>query len=65
MLNTDDPLYGGNGLTDDSVEHFTQPDPLYAPDGKGWLKLYLPARTAAVLHLVTSGKSQVKRGAKQ
>ena len=65
VLNTDDPLYGGNGLTDDSVEHFTQPDPLYTPDGKGWLKLYLPARTAAVLQRVTSGKSQVKRGAKQ
>lgn len=65
VLNTDDPLYGGNGLTDDSIEHFTQPDPLYAPDGKGWLKLYLPARTAAVLQRVTSGKSQVKRGAKQ
>ena len=61
VLNTDDPLYGGNGLTDDSVEHFTQPDPLYAPDGKGWLKLYLPARTAMVLRRVTPKKRKPKR----
>ena len=49
VLNTDNPIYGGNGLTDDTMEHFTIPDPLLDADGKGWLKLYLPARTAVVL----------------
>ena len=49
VLNTDDPAFGGNGLADDSVRHFTNFDPLLKRDGKGWLKLYLPARTAVVL----------------
>ncbi len=48
-LNTDNPLYGGNGLTDDSIPHFTQPDPLYRKNHKGWLFLYIPARSAVVL----------------
>ncbi|MBP3227288.1 MAG: alpha amylase C-terminal domain-containing protein [Bacteroidaceae bacterium] len=49
VLNTDDPAFGGNGLADDTVPHFTNHDPLLARDGKGWLKLYLPARSAVVL----------------
>jgi 1,4-alpha-glucan branching enzyme len=49
VLNTDSPLYGGNGLTDDTVEHFTIADPLYAREKKEWLKIYIPARTAVVL----------------
>ena len=49
ILNTDNPLYGGNGLTDDTITHFTMPDPLYKKDKKGWMKLYIPARTAMVL----------------
>ncbi|MDR2233573.1 MAG: alpha amylase C-terminal domain-containing protein [Tannerella sp.] len=49
VLNTDNVLFGGNGLNDDSVDHFTQYDPLYATENKGWLKLYIPARTAMVL----------------
>ena len=52
VLNSDDPRFGGLGLSDDSVHHFTQPDPLYSPSGKGWLKMYIPARTAQVLRLV-------------
>lgn len=52
VLNTDAREYGGFGLSDDSVEHFTQYDPLYEPDNKGWLKLYLPARSAVVLELI-------------
>ena len=47
ILNTDDVLYGGNGLTDDT--HFTISDPLYEKEKKEWLKLYIPARTAMVL----------------
>ena len=60
VLNTDDPEYGGYGLVDDSVRHFTQPDPLYSPSGKGWLRLYLPARSAQVLRLVRKRKTAVK-----
>ena len=49
ILNTDDVAFGGNGLTDDSVVHFTITDPLYKKEKKEWLKLYIPARTAVVL----------------
>jgi 1,4-alpha-glucan branching enzyme len=48
-LNTDDRRFGGNGLNDDSMEYFTHYDPLYGRENKGWLKLYLPARSAIVL----------------
>ena len=49
LLNTDAKAYGGNGLSDDTVRHLTNYDPLLARDGKGWLKLYIPARSAVVL----------------
>ena len=49
VLNTDAKAFGGNGLADDSVTHFTNFDPLYEADGKEWLKLYVPARSAVVL----------------
>ena len=49
VLNTDAPKFGGNGLADDSVPHYTNFDPLYAPQNKEWLKLYIPARSAVVL----------------
>ncbi|MBP1618925.1 MAG: glycoside hydrolase family 13, candidate 1,4-alpha-glucan branching enzyme [Bacteroidetes bacterium] len=49
VLNSDNPKYGGNGLQDESIHHFTQPSPDFKAEGKGWLNLYLPARTAFVL----------------
>ena len=49
VLNTDSRLYGGNELADDSVRHFTNYDRVYERDNKGWLKLYIPARSAVVL----------------
>ena len=52
VLNTDSSLYGGHDLADDSVRHFTNFDPIYAKDKKGWLKLYIPARSAVVLKKV-------------
>lgn len=52
VLNTDAARFGGFNLNDDSIHHFTQFDGLYADDHKGWLKLYLPARTAMVLRKI-------------
>ena len=52
VLNTDAKAFGGNGLSDDSIRHFTNFDPLLKKDGKGWLQLYLPARSAVVLRKV-------------
>ena len=51
ILNTDHPTFGGFGLIDESVEHLTVYDALYATEKKEWLKLYLPARTAIILQL--------------
>ncbi|MCI5452077.1 alpha amylase C-terminal domain-containing protein [bacterium] len=49
LLNTDDVAFGGNGFNDDKVVHYTNYDDYLSRDNKGWLKLYLPARTACVL----------------
>ncbi len=49
ILNTDNKDFGGNGLVDESMVHFTNVDPLYAKEKKEWLKLYVPARSAMVL----------------
>ncbi len=56
VLNTDDTAFGGHGLNDDSVRHFTNYDAMLARDNKGWLKLYLPARSALVLTRVVDDK---------
>ena len=49
VLNTDSERFGGNALVDETQTHFTQYDRLHARRKKGWLMLYLPARTAMVL----------------
>ena len=49
VLNTDSERFGGNALVDETQTHFTQYDKLHARRKKGWLMLYLPARTALVL----------------
>ena len=51
VMNSDDPRYGGYGNIDNTVHHFTEHDELYAEQGVGWLKLYIPARSAMVLKL--------------
>lgn len=56
ILDSDARQFGGFGNVDDSVHHFTQPDPLYKPSGKGWLKMYLPSRTAQVLRRLHNDK---------
>ncbi len=52
VLNTDSKEFGGNGLTDDSITHFTNFDPLYEGEKKEWLKLYVPARSAMILRKI-------------
>ena len=52
VLNTDSKKYGGFGSSDDNVEHFTNFDPILARQHKGWLQLYIPARSAIVLKQV-------------
>ncbi len=52
LLNTDDVKYGGKGFNDDSLKHLTIYDRELAKDDKGWLKLYLPARSACVLRMM-------------
>ena len=52
VLNSDNKAFGGNGLNNDNILHFTMPDPIYRKQHKGWLQLYVPARTAMVLRKV-------------
>ena len=49
VLNSDAKEFGGNGFADDTMVHNTNFDPVYEKDHKGWLKLYIPARSAVVL----------------
>ena len=51
VLSTDNPDFGGFGNIDEKVSHLTLNDPLFAPSGREWLKLYLPSRSAQVLKL--------------
>ncbi len=61
VFDSDDKRYGGFGNIDESVHHFTQTDPLYAPHGLGWLKLYLPARSAQVLKFARKRRRRCKK----
>ncbi|MDR3328420.1 MAG: alpha amylase C-terminal domain-containing protein [Prevotellaceae bacterium] len=45
-LNTDAQEFGGFGLSDDNIIHFTQKSHI---KNKEWLKLYIPSRSAVVL----------------
>ena len=49
VLNSDAKEFSGNGFADDTMVHHTNFDPVYEKDHKGWLKLYIPARSAVVL----------------
>ena len=48
-LGTDEARFDGLGRTRRGEEHFTIPRE-GLPEGDGWLRLYLPARTGMVLH---------------
>ena len=56
VFDSDNPRYGGYGNIDEGVKHLTEHDGLYAPHHLGWLKLYLPARSAQVLRLKSARK---------
>lgn len=60
VLDSDSLNYGGYGNIDTTIHHFTTEDKLYKPSGKGWLQMYLPARTAQVLRRVKT-KPSTKR----
>ncbi len=61
VFDSDAQRYGGYGNIDESVHHFTENDPLYEPHGLGWLKLYLPARSALVLKMVKKKRAPRKK----
>ncbi len=48
VLDSDSHRFGGYDNVDDAKHHLTRPDPLYADQKKGWLMVYIPARTAQV-----------------
>lgn len=49
VLSTDSLKFGGYGHIDETIHHFTTYEKLYEKDNKGWLKTYMPARTAFIL----------------
>jgi len=58
-LCSDDEIYGGQGL----VEHMTYPTKVF--DGKHYVELYLPARTAVVLKEIPRKKAAVPKEEKK
>jgi 1,4-alpha-glucan branching enzyme len=50
VLDTDDPIFGGVGNVDHSMVYYAQR--IGGVSGSNWLKLYLPARTALVMHRI-------------
>lgn len=52
VLDSDSREFGGFGNVDDRQHHFTMPDKLYRRQHKGWLQVYMPARSAQVYRLV-------------
>ena len=54
VLNTDEERFGGFGLTNDSIHHFSNFDELYKKEHKGWLRIYIPAHTAVVLKKISN-----------
>ena len=51
VLDSDSAEFGGLSRVDDEVEYFTEPDELYKDQNKGWLRLYIPSRSALVIKL--------------
>ena len=49
LLNSDNNEFGGNELVDENQIYQTISDTVYGAEDKGWLKMYLPVRTALIL----------------
>lgn len=62
ILNTDSIRFGGFGSADDSVVHTTQPSEY---EGKEWLKLYIPSRSAVVLRMEEKQNGKTKKTTKK
>ena len=65
VLSTDSPAFGGYGNIDETVSHLTQNDPLFAPAGREWLRLYMPPRSAQVLRLKRAPVAKPRRKVKK
>ena len=65
VLSSDAPRFGGYGNIDESVRHLTQTDPLFAPSGREWLRLYLPPRSAQVLRILRPEPRKPKKTPKK
>lgn len=52
VLTSDEERFGGQGLIDMNVAHFTMCDPEFNFDGRGWLSQYIPTRTAMILRKI-------------
>ena len=61
VFDSDALRYGGYGNIDSTVKHLTEHDNLYADAHLGWLKLYLPARSAQVLRLKAPTAAKTRR----
>lgn len=59
ILNTDAVEFGGFARVNDLIEYNAPLDPLYADQEKGWLRLYVPSRSALVLKRVNSRKNRI------
>ena len=60
VMDSDNARYGGYGNIAEGVTHFTQGDPVYDSAHLGWLKLYIPARSALILRLQPASPAAVK-----
>jgi 1,4-alpha-glucan branching enzyme len=49
VFDSDDMAFGGHGRLNPQQEHLTRPDEGNPDNSKGWLRLYIPSRTAQVL----------------
>ena len=54
VLNTDNPLYGGNGNVDESITYFTHASAKHTTSH--YLKLYIPSRSAIVLKKILTSR---------
>ena len=57
IMDSDSAEYGGYDRNDHDIHHFTLTEDHSAIEGKGWIQLYLPARTCMVLRRINTNKN--------